>query len=102
MQTPIYLAAVGGHQEVLKMLISQGGDINAKDSLQKTALHRYLLLNRPLPLIPIYNDYPKAEYSVLAINYKEVNVITGNVGLETILKIPSLTGIQLDCFVLSK
>ena len=51
MQTPIYLAAVGGHQEVLKMLISHGGDINAKDSLHKTALHRYLLLNRPLPLI---------------------------------------------------
>ena len=44
LQTPIYLAAVGGHQEVLKMLILQGGNVNAIDSLQKTALHRYLLL----------------------------------------------------------
>lgn len=40
LQTPVYLAAVGGHQDVLRMLISQGGDVNAKDSQEKTALHR--------------------------------------------------------------
>jgi len=62
LQKPIYLAAVGGHQEVLKMLISQGGDVNAKDSLQKTAMHRYLLLNSfTIKNITIYNGYPGAE-----------------------------------------
>lgn len=49
LQTPLYLAAVGGHQDVLKMLISQGADVNARDSQQKSALHRYQVI-QPVPI----------------------------------------------------
>ena len=99
LQTPIYLAAVGGHQDVLKMLISQGGDINARDSQQKTALHRYLLLNSFT--IKYLSRTAIGRQSIVTLPLQAFGCDV-DVGLETIYTSPSVTDIQPDCFVLFK
>ena len=37
--TPLHLAAIQGHKEIVELLIPKGADVNAKDKIGGTSLH---------------------------------------------------------------
>jgi ankyrin repeat protein len=45
-QTPLHLAAYGGYQESLELLIRKGGDVNAKDEDDRTPIHYAVFLGK--------------------------------------------------------
>lgn len=46
MSTPLHLAATGGDLEIVKMLLEHDANIEAKNALQETPLHRAAHFNR--------------------------------------------------------
>ena len=40
-QTPLHDAVLGGHIEVIKILLAKGADINAKNEVSKGSVHFY-------------------------------------------------------------
>ena len=41
--TPLHLAAMEGHKEIVKLLIAKGADVNAKDDLWLTSLYHAVI-----------------------------------------------------------
>jgi len=41
-ESPLHLAAEGGHKEMIKILLNAGAPVNAADELGRTPLHRHL------------------------------------------------------------
>ena len=46
MSTPLHLAATGGDFAIVRMLLDHDANIEARNALQETPLHRAALFNR--------------------------------------------------------
>ncbi|WP_265028145.1 ankyrin repeat domain-containing protein [Wolbachia endosymbiont (group B) of Emmelina monodactyla] len=72
--TPLYLAVQGGHENVVKLLLKNGANINIADNSSKTVLHLSVLKGHTEITKLLLGDMETPSTSCIDISIEELQV----------------------------